>query len=293
MAIIISIIVLVALVSLYDHFSARNWQQVTSSVRNEVVFEKRNKAYGAYAIRKDYNRRMILILAGLTGGVGAAYGAYMAAHSVPEITVRKKAIVELDTIQLDLTEKKVLPKFQRPESSAPTKSEIVKFPTLVVTDDPIDPKLKAPDENDLNGDRDQKGDERFGLPVARIDSIPTTGGKQEEIITGEEIPTIVDEDPEFPGGRKKLAEFLGQNLVYPELPREMGVQGKCWIRFVVDKEGHISDVTVSRGVDGYPEFGKESVRVVRKMPKWKPGMLNGKATKSYFDLPISFVLEKQ
>ena len=76
MGVTISVIVLIALVSLYDYFSARNWQQVTSATRNEVVFESRNKEYGAYQIRKNYDRRVVLIMLGLCLVIGTAFGIY-------------------------------------------------------------------------------------------------------------------------------------------------------------------------------------------------------------------------
>lgn len=290
MTIILSIIVLVALISLYDYFSAKNWQQVTSAVRNDVVFEKRNKAYGAYVIRRDYNKRMILIMAGVVGSVGATYGAFMIANTMPEMKEVKKHYVELDTVLLDLERKEMkLPEIKIEKQQVESVQKMVDFRAPVVEDDPVDPTLKLVEGETPIGGSNQEGKEGFTpieieLPIIDI-TIPP--------VVENEDPVDVDELPEFPGGRKAMYEFLGQNLVYPELPREMGVEGKCWVRFIVDKNGEISDVRVTREVDGYPEFGKESVRVIKKMPKWRPGKLNGKAVKSYFDMPLNYVLDEK
>src|SRR6218665_584279 len=92
--IIVSVIIAFAL---YDYFSTKNWQLVTSSTRNDTVFENRNKKYGAYQIRRDYNRRMLLILLGLTGGVGGLYGASLGIHT--EIKKEKKHRIVAGPIQ--------------------------------------------------------------------------------------------------------------------------------------------------------------------------------------------------
>lgn len=107
----------------------------------------------------------------------------------------------------------------------------------------------------------------------------------------EPIIHIVDEPAEFPGGNAALRTYIQQHLVYPATAREKGIEGKCYVRFVVDREGRLSDIKVSRGVYDCPECDQEAIRLVQSMPNWKPGKTNGKAVDSYFNLPIRFGAE--
>lgn len=109
-------------------------------------------------------------------------------------------------------------------------------------------------------------------------------------IAEDSIYTMMDEPAQFPGGTSAMMNFLAKNMRYPESVAEKGLQGKCFLKFVVDKEGLITDIKVLRGISGCPECDKEAIRVVKSMPKWIPGKLNGKKVKSYFTLPITFVL---
>ena len=114
----------------------------------------------------------------------------------------------------------------------------------------------------------------------------------------EEEITIVDEEPiiripasraEYPGGMPALREFLAANCHYPKEAQEKGRQGVVMLEFVVEKDGTISTITVLRGV--CEALDEEAIRVVRAMPKWKPGENNGQPCRSYFQLPITFTLE--
>ena len=111
----LSVIFLIVLVSLYDYFSARNWQQVTSSTRNDIVFESRNKEYGAYAIRKDYDKKIVFIILGLCILIGGSYGTYKYIKSLPEVVVVPPPI---DMSQFDIPaappEKEIPPPIEEP-----------------------------------------------------------------------------------------------------------------------------------------------------------------------------------
>ena len=102
-------------------------------------------------------------------------------------------------------------------------------------------------------------------------------------------PVFVETMPEFPGGQSALFMYLQKNIVYPSAASEAGIQGKVYIRFVVDVDGSITQVEVLRGVE--KSLDDEALRVVKKMPNWKPGTQGGKPVKVYFNLPISFKLE--
>jgi len=111
-----------------------------------------------------------------------------------------------------------------------------------------------------------------------------------EIRANDNVLEIVDEPAEYPGGREAMSEYLKKNLMYPTIAKELEIQGKCYIRFIVNTDGSISDVRVVRGVPDCPECDKEAVRVVKNMPHWAPGKMNGKIVKSVFTLPIAFKL---
>ncbi len=104
----------------------------------------------------------------------------------------------------------------------------------------------------------------------------------------DEIFTVVEEPCQFPGGMGALMKFLSKNIVYPEIAQDNGIQGRVIVSFVVEKNGLPSQVKVVRGVD--PALDKEAVRVVKKMPAWKPGKQQGKAVRQRFTLPVQFRL---
>jgi periplasmic protein TonB len=106
----------------------------------------------------------------------------------------------------------------------------------------------------------------------------------------EETFVIVEKMPEFPGGQAALMQYLSSNIKYPEECRKMGVEGKVFVKFIVDATGNIINVQVLRGVVDGKLLEKEAMRVVQSMPKWKPGTQGGKAVSVYFTLPISFKL---
>jgi periplasmic protein TonB len=290
MVIIFSIIAIVLLVSLYDYFSAKNWQQVTSDVRNDVVFKNRNKNYGAYIMRRDYNKRMLLILVGMVGSMGAAYGTFMLVKTTPKVAIEVPPTTEWDTIPITIEPVRPEIKIQKIEDVQSTPEKQNELNELKVTDDEIiDPKIEV-DPNIKSGSEKIIGD--VGDPFQPIIDEGKKGKGPIEIIDPIDEPEIdVDEEAQFPGGRPKLMEFLGKNLQYPALPLELGIQGKSYFQFVVDKKGEISRIKVLRKFDECPECDAEAKRVISKMPIWKPAKKNGKNVDSYFQMPINFVIQ--
>lgn len=116
---------------------------------------------------------------------------------------------------------------------------------------------------------------------------PPPKPKKEEV--SEEIFMVVEDQPEFPGGQSALMKFLGDNIKYPVIAQENGIQGRVITNFVVEKDGSITDVQVVRGVD--PSLDKEAVRVIQSMPRWKPGKQRGSAVRVRFTLPVQFRLQ--
>jgi protein TonB len=106
--------------------------------------------------------------------------------------------------------------------------------------------------------------------------------------TQEDIFTVVEQMPAYPGGEKALNDFFAKNLKYPVLAKEQGIQGKVWMGFVVGKDGAISNVEVIRGIGGGCD--EEAIRVVKLMPKWTPGYQSGRPVIVKFRFPINFTL---
>jgi protein TonB len=105
----------------------------------------------------------------------------------------------------------------------------------------------------------------------------------------EEIFTFVEEYPEFLGGEKALYEYIKNNVNYSELAIKTNIEGTVYVEFVVEKDGSISDVKVLRGIGGGCD--EEAVRVVKSMPKWKPGKQRGQPVRVYYTLPIDFKIK--
>ena len=106
----------------------------------------------------------------------------------------------------------------------------------------------------------------------------------------EVIFVVVESMPEFPGGQQALFKFLSENVKYPVIAQENGIQGRVICQFVVNKDGSIVDVEVVRS-GGDPSLDKEAVRVIKSMPKWKPGKQRGKAVRVKYTVPVNFKLQ--
>lgn len=141
-------------------------------------------------------------------------------------------------------------------------------------DEPVapEPDRIRPSEVTIEGERDEPM--HMGSPAQE----------------GDQVLTIVEQMPEFPGGPEKMFAYFAKYSRYPEDAKEAGVQGKVYLSFVVEKDGSISNVNVIRGV--YPSLDQEAIRVVKTMPKWNPGKQNGRVCRTAYNLPFAFVLAK-
>lgn len=117
---------------------------------------------------------------------------------------------------------------------------------------------------------------------------PPPKPKVEEV--ADEVFVVVEENPEFPGGASAMMKFLSDNIKYPVIAQENGIQGRVITNFVVERDGSITDVQVVRGVD--PSLDKEALRVIQSMPKWKPGKQRGSTVRVRFTLPVVFRLQQ-
>ena len=115
--------------------------------------------------------------------------------------------------------------------------------------------------------------------------------KAQDVVVLPEILLVVEEDAEYPGGLAAMGQFMRDNTHYPAMAREAGISGKCFLKFVVNETGEISNVEVLKGVPGCADCDKEAIRVVKSMPKWKPAKMTGRSVKCYFNLPFSFKIQ--
>ena len=288
MVAIICIISLVALVSLYDYFAARRWQQVTSAVRNDIVFENRNKAYGAYVLRKDYDKRLVLIMLGLILTVGVAYGSYVIVKNLPTEKIEGPKVKDTSfTMDAPPPAEDVPP--PPPETPPPPMETTVAFVPPVVVDEHVDEEIPLQEdmEDTKAGDKDQEGnDENFDPPVVGGDPEPEKPKVVES--APEPVETFVEEDAEFNGGYPAMMKFIQEHLVYPQTAIEMNIQGRVQLRFVVEKDGQISNISVLKSLS--PDCDKAAIKVLNEMPKWKPGKIAGRAVRQWYTLPINFTL---
>jgi protein TonB len=163
--------------------------------------------------------------------------------------------------------------------------EMVKFVPPVIKDDAVEeePQKLQEEVKETNvGTKDQEGDKDIIAPPTEV------AGPGEP--AAPEIFTIVEENAEFPGGIAALGKYLQGKITpnYPQMAKEAGISGKCFLKFVVNEDGSISNVEVLKGVPGCPDCDKLAVNTVKSMPSWKPAKMTGRAVKCYFNLPISF-----
>lgn len=283
---VIVVSVLIAALSLYDYLSSRSWQEVTSAERNDIVFEDRNHAYGAYQIRKSYGNRVVFIMLAIIFAIGVAFGIRKIIQAMPKPQ-------EVET-PLDLTQFAVDAKEKEEEIVEPLEPEIpevqksIQFLEPKVSNDLQETDIPSQEEmeNTNASSVTSEGNSDFGATQVIVE-------KKEEPIEKPKEPEIfevVEEPAEYPGGINEMRKYLAENINYPDIAREMGYQGKCYLRFVVSENGYISNVVVKKGVPDCPECDKEAIRVVKSMKQWKPAKNNGKPVNSYYTLPVSFKL---
>lgn len=285
MVLTLSIMLIIVAFSLYDYFSSRSWQMVTSKERNETVFENRNKEYGAYKIRKDYDKRIILIFLGVTVGIGALWGAsnlFKPIEKEREIVLTTENITQLfkDDEPVEIPEPEKIE-----EPAAPSKAEIAEFREFEITDKEIDNKITPPDPDKNIGIEKQIGDGKsiWDNPVIVPPGKGTGGGTTIEPPKNPDPVDVVDEPAQFPGGMDALRAFIAENIDINAIDGT----AKVSLKFVVDTDGSISSVIVTKTTEDCKSCEKAAIKVVKSMPNWKPGKVNGEAVKSYYRLPIN------
>jgi protein TonB len=262
------------------------WNNVSSNDRNDIVFEERNHTYGAYQIRRDYNKRVTFILGGMILFTLAVFGVKLILdHKGSDAAMDN---VKLDVTQLDLTPP-VDPKDPPPPPPPPPPPvvETIKFTPPVIKDDAVEDEPPPPQEKVAETNVGTTTQEGTGEDV----SVPSDAGTGPVEEKAPEVFTVVEQMPDFPGGPAEMMKYIQKNIHYPEIEKEANISGKCFVKFVVEMDGSISNVEILKGVPGGPGCDKEAVRVVKSMPKWSAGKQNGRAVRVYYNLPIVFRLQ--
>jgi protein TonB len=261
-----------------EQMTTGGWMDVTSESRNEIVFEGRNKEYGAYYVRKKYQKVILISL-------GIAVGSLVVGISIPLLlkVLNLKKADEVVTVKVDL---KALPPPDKnlpppppppPPPPKPLINSLKVTPPVIakINPDTVIATVKQV-QNVTASNVNQKGKDTVIIPIQTNNAIGDDANK---------VFTIVQQKPAFPGDVNK---WLAEHIEYPEQAKDANIQGTAYISFVVEKDGSISSVTVLRAPN--PSLGEEAKSKVQSMPKWSPGMQNGHAVRVQYMLPVHFIL---
>ncbi len=263
----------------------------------DMVFSERNKTYGAYRLRQSSGKRHIVAFIVVVVIVGIVSLLPLLIGAVKELTHKENLGPMEDTLELSKIEVQEVPKENIIQQEVappppPLKSTIQFVPPVIAKDEEVTDNDRMKTQEQVIDSKlqvsvqDIKGtDDKFGIDIAELDKHKVV---IEEKIVDDKPFVTVEQMPSFPGGEVEMQKFIRDNLKYPVIAQENGIQGRVTIRFVVTKDGTISDVQVLRGIDS--SCDKEAVRVVKAMPKWIPGKQNGRNVPVYFTLPVIFKL---
>jgi protein TonB len=243
---------------------------------DEIIFENRNKTYGAYDLRKHYKSAASLsVLSVIT------FSAIL--FTILSFTTEKGTITHVSKINMVI----YLPRpddreiVKPPEVKAPP--ELIKAirnlqPKVVTDSTEVTPSIPI---TDLLNETTENGN----VTDSMVYKEPVTP----EIPVEEKIFIVVEEKPEYPGGETALFRYIGENLKYPSEAEKNNVQGRVILKFVVNPDGSVGKIEVLRSID--PLLDNEAIRVVKTLPKFRPGKQGGVPVKVWFMLPVLFKIE--
>ncbi len=265
----------------------------------EMVFEGRNKEYGAYRLRKNAGKRNLyslitIFIAALAiwGGISLVKFVESRTKSVAQTSVAELSALNQPKKKAEVKQQQKV-KLEQPEKVVERVKSSVKFTAPVIKkDDQVKPEDELKTQEELMntktaiGALDVKGNDDANGEVLKLKEAVAQPEPKPEV---EKVFDVVEQMPSFPGGPSALMEWLSNNVKYPVVAQENGVQGRVVVSFVVERDGSITDVKVVRGVD--PSLDKEASRVVRAMPRWIPGKQNGSAVRVKYNVPVAFRLQ--
>jgi protein TonB len=262
----------------------------------DIIFEGRNKDYGAYELRKSYNKRLLMALVAVAALCLLVFAGFFLANVISN--GEKKAVVVQDVQLEDVKqeEKKEEPPPPPPKPPDPPKVEMAKFtPPKIVKDEEVKEEEKPPEVEKLEdtkiGTVNQEGvkDEGIVAPPSDDAGKGVVEAPKKDDEDYDKTFTKVEIESEYPGGSAAWQRYLNRNLRYPQDAIDNEIQGAVVVQFIVDKEGNVSEV---EAISGPNELRDEAVRVIKKSGKWTPAVQNGRQVKSYKKQPIVFRLEE-
>jgi periplasmic protein TonB len=253
----------------------------------DILFENRNKAYGAYSLRKNYNKRLLQALAG-TGLFVVLFIALQGMKPTDQSSLifSPPDSIDLITVIMPPEEKKVPEDLQKVQPRI--RSEVNDAPPEIVPDDKL-PETKVPTVDDL--DKGNPGTKTVATPPTGDPGPPDQGPPGGETQPAPTVPEPIETGPlnlaeVMPSFNGNIVKYMLRNLPQPG-DIEEGQRIVIRVKFVVSKEGEVTNVEIIQS--GRPDLDKEVLRVVKRMPRWKPGMQGGRAVAVYFHLPVTFV----
>ena len=258
-----------------------------------LVFDGKNKEYGAYVQREESSDRHLKAMILITI---VALGLIFLPGLIKSVLPTPKDDTQVTEVNItDIVSKQDVPpenKIEQPVAPPPPelKATVAFTPPVVTRDENIRDEELIKTQQDLS---DTKAD----ISVATVEGVQ--GGtvdiadlQEHKVVVEEKKPEIfshVEVMPSFPGGETAMMKWLTENISYPTIAAEQGIQGRVVLRFVVKPDGSIDQVEVQRSLD--PSCDKEAQRVVKKMPRWIPGKQNGNPVSVYYSLPVLFRLQ--
>jgi protein TonB len=271
----------------------------------DLVFEGRNKEYGAYELRKQYNKRLTIALSSTALGLLLIF---LTSFLISAVNDKSKGQVQVQELKLEdivQEEKNEPPPPPPPKPPEPPKVEMAKFtPPKVVKDEEVKEEEKPPEVEKLEdtkiGTSNQEGIKDEGIVAPPVDQ----GGVVEAPKSDDEDKVFqkVEIDAEFPGGTQSWFKYVQREIErnIDEL-QDDGKSGTVVVLFIVDKEGAVSDVRampcgeagVAKCLGAGTKLAEVAVNAIRKGPKWKPAVQNGRNVKAYRRQPVTFKLEEE
>jgi len=258
---------------------------IFSSEWCDLVFEAKNQEYGAFELRKNsYKRHFRALLIATIVFILAVSAPALIKQIFPKTVEKDVSVRALSNIELDKPKENILKEI--PPPPPPLRNTIKFTPPVIKPDEQVQeeeqPKLQKEvieTKAAVSNVSFDKGSDDVQAPIAT-----------QKITEEPEQPfVIVEQMPQFPGGEKEMMKFIHNNLRYPSLAAENGIQGTVIVNFVVDRDGKITRIKVVRGIGGGCD--EEAIRVLNKMPAWSPGKQGGKAVLVSYTVPIKYVLQ--
>ena len=259
----------------------------------DLVFESRNQSYGGYILRKLSNRRhmIALIIAVVVFVIGVSMPSIIK-QITPAVKEKDVSVRTMADIKLDKPKEKV-DELIKELPPPPVLKNVIKFTAPVIKPDEEvaeeeEPKMQQEVVESKAAIGTINYDKGTDDPTADMPDVMPSEDQQIVEETMEPL-LVVEQMPDFPGGEGELYKYLQEHIKFPPLARESGITGTVYIRFIVDKNGKISNVSLLRGIGGGCD--EEAIRVIKGMPDWKPGRQNGLAVPVYFTSPVKFILQ--